>query len=145
VLWAMRISAKLNIFLGAPNVGEAMLPAHLRYLGSYFSKRRVSGFFPLSVTLASLSFGFVVHAAATAATPFDTVSLTLIATLLGLAIIEHWLMVLPVSDVAMWRWALGGQPAAHAASQRNNRTSFTAVSMRLDEDAAVEGPHRVRT
>jgi putative photosynthetic complex assembly protein 2 len=106
LLWAMRISAKLNIFLGAPNVAEAFLPDHLRYLGSYFEKGRVSGFFPLSVTLASLAFGFVVHAAITAQGGYNLIALTLIATLLALAIVEHWFMVLPVQDAALWRWAL---------------------------------------
>ena len=29
VLWSMRLSAKLNLFLGVPNSGEKFLPAHL--------------------------------------------------------------------------------------------------------------------
>jgi putative photosynthetic complex assembly protein 2 len=117
LLFAMRISAKLNIFLGAPNVTVEFLPDHLRYLGSYFERRRVSGFFAFSVTLASLAFGFVAHAAMTAGTPYAQASLTLVATLLALAIIEHWFLVLPVRDAALWRWALGRRkPAAIRSS-----------------------------
>jgi putative photosynthetic complex assembly protein 2 len=120
LLFAMRISAKLNIFFGAPNVSIEFLPEHLRYLGSYFERRRVSGFFAVSVTLASLGFGFVAHAAMTAETAYGQASLTLVATLLALAIIEHWFLVLPVQDAALWRWALGRKkPAATRADLRD--------------------------
>ena len=36
ILWVMRQSTKLNIFLGARNTGEVFLPEHLRYIGTYF-------------------------------------------------------------------------------------------------------------
>jgi putative photosynthetic complex assembly protein 2 len=106
VLWAMRISAKLNLYFGAPNVSAEMLPRHLDYLASYFARGKVSPFFPLSVTLASLGFGVALHAAITATDPFMQVATTLMATLLGLAILEHWFLVLPLPDSALWRWAL---------------------------------------
>ena len=32
ILWAMRQSAKLNVFLGVRNLSEEFLPEHLRYL-----------------------------------------------------------------------------------------------------------------
>ncbi len=121
VLWAMRISAKLNIFFGSPHVTEEFLPAHLRYLGSYFFRGRVSRFFPLSVTVASLLFGAVVHSAASTSEPFDVIALTLVATLLGLAIIEHWFLVLPIPDAMLWRWAVkeesGAAERAHHVSE----------------------------
>jgi putative photosynthetic complex assembly protein 2 len=106
VLWSMRISAKLNLFFGVPNVSVEFLPKHLSYLSSYFDRRRVSLFFPVSVTLSSLVFGVIVHAAATTVDPFQAVALALVATLLGLAIVEHWFLVLPLQDAALWRWAL---------------------------------------
>jgi putative photosynthetic complex assembly protein 2 len=34
VLWVMRISAKLNLFLGVRNLSEELLPPHLAYLGA---------------------------------------------------------------------------------------------------------------
>lgn len=116
-LWAMRISAKLNLFFGAPNVSVEFLPRHLDYLASYFARGAVSLFFPLSVTLASLLFGIMGHAAATAPTPFEAVAATLIAALLGLAILEHWFLVLPLPDAALWRWALKGPAAAPFQAQ----------------------------
>lgn len=115
VLWSMRISAKLNLFFGAPNVSAELLPAHLDYLGSYFARGRVGVFFPLSVTAASLFFGVALHAAATAADAYGTISWTLVATLLGLAIVEHWFLVLPLPDAALWRWALKSPEATRIA------------------------------
>lgn len=106
VLWAMRISAKLNVYYGAPNVAEEFLPGHLAYLGSYFHRGRVSAFFPVSVTLASLAFGILVYLAMTTQDPHLVTALTLVVTLLGLAIVEHWFLVLPIPDAALWRWAL---------------------------------------
>jgi putative photosynthetic complex assembly protein 2 len=117
ILWAMRISSKLNLYLGAPNVSADMLPSHLDYLASYFSRGRVSPFFPLSVTLASLAFGVTLHAAATAPDAFHAVAMTLLATLLCLAILEHWFLVLPIRDSALWSWALKGDRAPPPARE----------------------------
>lgn len=106
VLWIMRISAKLNIFFGAPKISDEFLPTHLGYLSSYFERRRVSLFFPISVSLASAAFAVLVYDAATTTDPFHRIAVTLAAAMLGLAIIEHWFLVLPLPDAALWRWAL---------------------------------------
>ena len=54
VLWSMRLSAKLNLFFGVPNVGDKLLPAHLKYLKSFFRTRAMNFLFPLSVTSSSI-------------------------------------------------------------------------------------------
>ena len=48
-LWGMRLSAKLNVFLGVLNLGEAFLPAHLAYLLSYMRRRRMNALMPVSL------------------------------------------------------------------------------------------------
>ncbi len=106
-LWLMRLSAKMNIFLGVPNLSEELLPAHLRYLKSYFRRRPINLLFPFSVTISSAVAGWLVYEAlAPHATPFTTTGDLLIAALLALAAIEHWFLILPVRDSALWRWAL---------------------------------------
>ena len=40
VLWAMRLSAKLNLFLGVPISTTQFLPSHLQYLTSFFTRGR---------------------------------------------------------------------------------------------------------
>lgn len=105
-LWGMRISAKLNVFLGAPNVAEEFLPAHLAYLKSYFRRERINLLFPVSVTLGSLAFGVMVHIAVTTGDAYTATAMTLLATLTALAVVEHWFLVLPIPDATLWRWAL---------------------------------------
>jgi putative photosynthetic complex assembly protein 2 len=117
VLWIMRISAKLNLFFGVPNVSTEFLPRHLAYLSSYFDRDRVSLFFPVSVTLSSLAFGIIVHAAATSPDAFTVTGLTLVASLLGLAIVEHWFLVLPIRDAALWKWALQAVDVGRISSE----------------------------
>ena len=53
VLWSMRLSAKLNLFLGVRNLSENFLPAHLAYLQSYFTRRSWNWLMPVSVTAAT--------------------------------------------------------------------------------------------
>lgn len=107
VLWLMRLSAKLNVYFGVPNMTEEFLQPHLEYLTGYFRKGPVSLLFPLAVTggtvAAVLMGAYAVHPATPLAT---TVGLVLAGTLLVLAVLEHWFLVLPLRDAALWRWAL---------------------------------------
>ncbi len=107
VLWIMRISAKLNLFLGVRNTGEELLPERLGYLKCYFSRRPMNLLFPVSVTAATVAATLIVaRALDPAATPATAAGLMLAAALLALAIVEHWMMVLPVRVSALWEWAL---------------------------------------
>ncbi len=116
VLWLMRISAKLNVFLGVRNLNVALLPPHLAYLGSYFRRRAMNLLFPLVVTLATVvAVRIVADALAQPAGSASATGALLVATLLVLAIVEHWLLVLPIESTALWRWALNNRGAARAA------------------------------
>ncbi len=107
VLWVMRTSAKLNLYLGVRNLSEQFLPPHLAYLESCFRRRPVNLLFPLSVSAASGVLALMVLAAREPGTPAAAaVGTALVATMLALAIVEHWLMVLPLDTTALWRWAL---------------------------------------
>jgi putative photosynthetic complex assembly protein 2 len=112
VLWAMRTSAKLNLFLGVRNLSEEFLPAHLVYLQSYFRRRPMNLLFPLSVTVPTLiAIGMVLTALEPDIAEAARVGLLLVTAMLGLAIIEHWMLVLPLPTSALWRWAMR-RPAA---------------------------------
>jgi putative photosynthetic complex assembly protein 2 len=104
LLWAMRVSAKLNLFLGVPNLGEEFLPPHLAYLASFFRRRPMNFLFPLSVTVPIPVAGWFIERAIAPGSPeFQTVGYTLLATLLVLGILEHWFLVLPLPSAALWR------------------------------------------
>jgi hypothetical protein len=45
------------------------------------------------------------------ASEFEVVSLILVANLLALGILEHWFLVLPLPDEALWAWALPSREA----------------------------------
>ncbi len=113
VLWSMRTSAKLNLFLGVRNLSEEFLPPHLVYLSSFFRRRAMNLLFPFVVVGASVVLGWMVMRALDPNAEASTVlGLTLVGTMLALAIIEHGMLVLPVSTTALWRWALSKrQPA----------------------------------
>ncbi len=107
VLWAIRLSTKFNVFLGVPNLTEQFLPDGLSFLKSSFLKRPMNLLFPVSVTISTLvTYMLVEQAAADQASSFTIAGLTLLATLLGLAVLEHWLLVLPLPAASLWSWGL---------------------------------------
>ena len=106
-LWGMHLSAKLNVFLGVRNLNEEFLPEHLAYLRSFFRRRAMNPLFPISVTAGTAITALLIEAAvAVEASEFATVGYTLLATLTGLAVLEHWFLILPVPAAALWRWSL---------------------------------------
>jgi putative photosynthetic complex assembly protein 2 len=107
VLWLMRLSTKFNIFLGAPNVTDEFLPAHLTYLSSYFRRRPMNGLFPLSITVATLITAWLAQKALGGqGSAFEDTGYSLLASLMALAVLEHWLMFIPLPTSWLWRWSL---------------------------------------
>jgi putative photosynthetic complex assembly protein 2 len=107
VLWVMRVSAKLNVFLGVPNLTEEFLPEHLQYLKSFLTRKPMNLLFPLSVTGGTIVACLLIEEAASAAPgSFDATAFTFVGALLALAVIEHWFLVLPIPDAALWSWGL---------------------------------------
>ena len=125
VLWAMRISAKLNLFFGVRNLSEHFLPPHLAYLESFFRRKPINLFFPFAVAGASIVLTLIVKRALDPSTdPAQATGLALVGSLLALAILEHWLLILPIDATALWRWAVKKpnitqvNPASHSGSSQ---------------------------
>ncbi len=115
ILWVMRQSAKLNVFLGVRNLNEGFLPAHLKYLQTYFTKRAMNWLFPISVIASTVGSVLIWQAAgAVDGSAFNTTALTFAATLLTLAVLEHWFLVLPLPFEALWNWGLKSREMAAA-------------------------------
>lgn len=106
--WLMRWSAKMNIFFGVRNLHEEFWPEHMRYLSSYVHIARMNAFLPVSMLAAGLALYWMLSTAQ-AAEPgsLDQVGLTLVASMLGLAILEHILLFLRVPDAVLWKLATG--------------------------------------
>lgn len=116
VLFAARLSSKLNLFLGVPNFSAEFFPARLAYLTTYLRKGPVSALYPLSLG------GLALAAAAAAAvvldaevSPFAATGYALVFALLALAALEHAFMALPLRDTLLWRWAM---PATERSTPR---------------------------
>ena len=122
VLWTMRLSAKLNLFLGVPNIGDKFLPAHLQYLKGFFRKRAMNFLFPVSISVSTVATVVLVQRYLSAGSAFHQVSLALLTSLLALAVLEHWFMVLPLPSERLWNWALRakrGPQNSHLTSHRH--------------------------
>lgn len=104
ILAAMRLSAQVNLFLGVPNRAEDMLPDHLGYVASYFRDRPMNPLLPVSVAAGTALAALLVLAAlAPEASDAQAARATLLAALVGLAVLEHGFLVLPVPVAALWR------------------------------------------
>jgi len=109
ILTAMRVSAKMNIFLGVPYLTDEFLPKRLDYLKSYFRKRRTNALFPLSVGLSALAAILLVQKAMVAEAA-QAGGYVLLFALTALAILEHIFMIAPLPDAVLWRWMMPAKP-----------------------------------
>jgi len=116
-LWAMHQSAKLNVFLGVPNLSEDFLPDHLMFLRSFLTRRPMNLLFPLSVTVATVTAAWMIgQAAAADAGSYEQTADTFLATLLVVGVLEHWFLVLPLPTAALWEWGLKTHAHHHPTS-----------------------------
>jgi putative photosynthetic complex assembly protein 2 len=126
VLWCMRQSSKLNLFLGVRNTAEEMLPEHLQYLRSFFRRRRMNALFPVSMLGAGAGMVLLVEAGGDAAPgSFEAVQATLLASMLALGALEHVLLMLPIPSTALWGWAMRTRKARQLAAATARRATST--------------------
>ncbi|MEM6302206.1 MAG: putative photosynthetic complex assembly protein PuhE [Pseudomonadota bacterium] len=109
-LWLMRWSAKLNLFLGVRNYNQDWFPDHLRYLHSYTKKASINPLFPLSITLGTAAAVAPLVMVLESAIPFERSANLLLSALLSLAVLEHWFLMYPFGESALWSWALNKRP-----------------------------------
>jgi putative photosynthetic complex assembly protein 2 len=106
VLYTARLSTKINLFLGARNFGDAMLPGHLAHLPSYFRRARMNPFFPISLAFwLALTWWVFARAFAPATGGIEQASLVMVGTLAALSVVEHLFLVLPIRSEALWTWS----------------------------------------
>ena len=118
LLFGMRLSAKLNLYLGVTNLSDEVFPAHLAYLKSYFGAARWNVLFPFSVLFGLGTTWLAWHAAEAATLPGLAAGYTVLAGLAFLGVIEHALLMLPVRDAVLWAWAAQPQAAKAVPSKR---------------------------
>lgn len=107
VLAWMHESARLNVFLGVRNPNEEFVPAHMHFVRSFIRRRPMNLLFPVTVTVSTVALVLIIqHAIAPEVDAYAAVGLTLVATLMALAILEHWFLVIPLPTAMLWSWGL---------------------------------------
>ncbi len=106
VLYFARVSAKLNLYLGVPRINIEFMPAALAHLPSHFRIRSFNWLFPLSISALTFACGCWLERLWQADTPAEQAGFALLGAITALAVIEHWLMVVPLPDAKLWRWML---------------------------------------
>ncbi|MEM9098338.1 MAG: putative photosynthetic complex assembly protein PuhE [Pseudomonadota bacterium] len=128
VLWIMRLSAKINVFLGVPNMTLDLLPDQVSYLKTYFRVRPMNWLFPFSVTLGTIAAAWFSHGAfVPGASEVAIASSALLSGLTALAVLEHWFLVLPIRDAALWHWWLGADELENSKKVPSNGVSAEAA------------------
>ena len=106
LLLIFRLSSKLNIYWGVPNMSDELLPGHLAYLKSYFGPKRLQPMLVFS-TLSIIGLGgYFAYVAFNATQPYQAVQASLLCCLCLLAALEHLFLAIPFRDSALWNWAL---------------------------------------
>ncbi len=112
LMFALRLSSKINLFVGVPNSTTEMLPPHLDYLKSYFGRNRMTVL--LAATIAAILALAGWFASLAMAAPLGSAEMTgasLLTALCVLGALEHLFLALPFRDGMLWGWAF--QQAGH--------------------------------
>ncbi len=113
LLWGMRISAKLLIFFGAPNISDEFLPGHLKYLSTYFNRAQRTRYFPIFLALTSaVAIVLLYNGLSQQNGIIEATGYLLLGTLALLAVFEHLALILPLPDQRLWSWAVRKESAA---------------------------------
>lgn len=139
ILWVMRLSSKLNLFLGVPTLNAELLPSHLMHLRSYFRRKRMNPLLPLSIAGSAVVTAFLIDRAfAEGAGEYSVAAYVLLASLLGLALLEHLFMLMPIPIAGMW----GPQIKARAESAEAGQSG--AMPPRATKPETDLAPARAR-
>jgi putative photosynthetic complex assembly protein 2 len=106
VLFLARIFAKLNLFYGVPRINTEFVPARLQHLKSYFTRGPITLAFPAAITTLTALLAVCAERLWSAQSDVTGVGFALLTALATLALLEHWLMVVPLPDAQLWRWML---------------------------------------
>lgn len=107
LMFGMRLTSKINLFVGVPNTTSEMLPEHLAYLKTYFGPNRMTVLLALSIAgITAVSAWFAQLALAAPVGSAEMVGASLLFTLSLLGVLEHFFLALPFRDGMLWGWAL---------------------------------------
>ncbi len=106
LLFLARILAKLNLFFGVPRINVEFIPVRLHHLRSYFRQGPITLAFAVAITVLTVLIALLCRRLFLATDPGAVTGAALLTALALLALLEHWLMVVPLPDAKLWRWML---------------------------------------
>ena len=125
LLFFARLSAQLNLHFGVPNVNLEFLPDPMRHLESHFRVAPMTPLFPVSATLLTLAVACWLERVYAAPSGSGTeIGFVLLTAMTVLALLEHWMMVLPMGDARLWRWMISAKPAGQRSSQKTTEPTL---------------------
>ena len=142
-LWWMHSSAKLNVYFGVPNLNEELLPEHMLHLVSFMTRRPMNLFFPISVTLSTVVTVLLAQRALAAETPLEITGFAILATLMALAVAEHWFLVAPVHVNALWSWGAKSAPQDANEAQETSTNESEHVPLNFSVLPPAQAASRV--
>ncbi len=123
LMFGLRLSSKINLFIGVPNTTTEMLPDHLAYLKTYFGRNRMTALLALSIAaIFALAWWFAGLAMAAPAGSAEMVGASLLTALCLLGAIEHLFLALPFRDGMLWGWAFSRQGVKPGGAAKIERT-----------------------
>lgn len=131
-LWFMHASAKLNVFLGVRNFRIDILPNEMQHLSELLGKRHSNALFPFSILIASAIVvvlvyqGFTTDSSMTYAT-----GVIMIATMMALGILEHWMLVLPLPSGF---WSFGNETGTDQPEDVDTRSKAYKAAPEVSGD-----------
>ena len=132
LLWAMHLSARLNVFLGVRNVSEEFVPAHMAVLKSFLTRKPMNLLFPFSISAATVGAVLLFQQAFSASLAEERAGWSLLAALAALAVFEHWMLMLPVPVEKLWKWSLPvRQDAAKSRNSISPKFDYTPLKAAL--------------
>jgi len=141
ILWVMRLSSKLNLFLGVPMLNAELLPPHLLHLRSYFRRKRMNPLLPVSISGSAAVTALLIDRAFTeGAGEYSVTAYVLLAALLGLALLEHLFMLMPIPIAGLW----GPRIKARAESVAADESSATPSRSTTSETDLSPAPARLK-
>lgn len=119
LMFGLRLSSKINLFVGVPNSTTEMLPPHLDYLKSYFGRNRMTLLLAGSIAaILAVAAWFASLAMAAPTGSAEMVGATLLFALSLLGALEHIFLALPFRDGMLWGWALPNRRRARITATR---------------------------
>jgi putative photosynthetic complex assembly protein 2 len=102
ILWFAHQSCKLNVFFGVSNIGQEFIPDTVSDMAPYMTIASMNWLFPFSITLNTIiAYKFLKNVKNPAESDWRRIGYILVGMMALLALLEHWLLVLPLNE-SLW-------------------------------------------